>query len=126
MGEKERFEGKDAKDYVKKEQLLTFNVMALSAYGFSHVKEINLPKIMKAYLEEHRFTLPTDMCGAEGKGRLSKQQKETAAKNEKITKMQAWIEESKFEALTDEHFSFSINDALDVCIQIRQSVKTKA
>jgi len=40
--------------------------------------------------------------------------------------MQAWIEESKFEALTDEHFSFSINDALDVCIQIRQSVKTKA
>ena len=95
MGEKdngkERFEGKDAKDYVlkdidyKKEQLLTFNVMALSAYGFSHVKEINLPKIMQAYLEEHQFTLPTDMCGAEGKGRLSKQQKETASKNEKIT-----------------------------------------
>lgn len=34
------------KEKVKKEQLLTFNLMTLSAYGFSHVKEINLPTIM--------------------------------------------------------------------------------
>ena len=81
---------------------------------------------MRAYLKEHQVIVPPGWCGAPGKGRLSKKQKEASAKNDKITKMQAWIEESKFEALTDEHFSFSINDALDVCIQIRQSVKTKA
>jgi len=46
--------------------------MALSAYGFSHVKEINLPKIMRAYLKEHQVIVPPGWCGAPGKGRLSK------------------------------------------------------
>jgi len=36
--------------------------------------------------------------------------------------MQEWIEKANFDTLTDDHFSFSINDALDVCIQIRQSI----
>lgn len=46
LGDGDKWKGKDTKEYVKKEQLLTFNLMTLSAYGFSHVKEINLSTIM--------------------------------------------------------------------------------
>jgi hypothetical protein len=60
----EKYESTDAKEHVKKEQLLTFNVMTLSAYGFSHVKEINLSRVMTEYLNDHKILLDG--------GRLSK------------------------------------------------------
>lgn len=53
LGDGDKWKETDHKETVKKEQLLTFNLMTLSAYGFFHVKEINLSKIMADYLEEH-------------------------------------------------------------------------